>query len=218
MINVDVSKLREGIRDYNNILSNLSTNDAMIESKFNELASIWNDPNALKMFNSVNPNLRRVKYLESDIKSQIAAYSYACENYSKIGNKIKFNNYNIDYINRNLNNIIDQFEYVLEQFGWFGIEQGRSSWFPKISTLMDMRSDFCRAYYKFDDVKETIQDKMGQICKIEENMAGKVNNIKVENITADNFDLYNPLFIKNLSFILPNLFWLIFLLSLLFLL
>ena len=56
---------------------------------------------------------------------------------------------------------------------------------------MDMRSDFCRAYYKFDDVKETIQDKMGQICKIEENMAGKVNNIKVENITADNFDLYN---------------------------
>ena len=191
MINVDVSKLREGIRDYNNILSNLSTNDAMIESKFNELASIWNDPNALKMFNSVNPNLRRVQYLESDIKSQIAAYSYACENYSKIGNKIKFNNYNIDYINRNLNNIIDQFEYVLEQFGWFGIEQGRSSWFPKISTLMDMRSDFCRAYYKFDDVKETIQDKMGQICKIEENMAGKVNNIKVENITADNFDLYN---------------------------
>ena len=191
MINVDVSKLREGIRDYNNILSNLSTNDAMIESKFNELASIWNDPNALKMFNSVNSNLRRVKYLESDIKSQIAAYSYACENYSKIGNKIKFNNYNIDYINRNLNNIIDQFEYVLEQFGWFGIEQGRSSWFPKISTLMDMRSDFCRAYYKFDDVKETIQDKMGQICKIEENMAGKVNNIKVENITADNFDLYN---------------------------
>ena len=191
MTNVDVSKLREGIRDYNNILSNLSTNDAMIESKFNELASIWNDPNALKMFNSVNPNLRRVKYLESDIKSQIAAYSYACENYSKIGNKIKFNNYNIDYINRNLNNIIDQFEYVLEQFGWFGIEQGRSSWFPKISTLMDMRSDFCRAYYKFDDVKETIQDKMGQICKIEENMAGKVNNIKVENITADNFDLYN---------------------------
>ena len=88
MINVDVSKLREGIRDYNNILSNLSTNDAMIESKFNELASIWNDPNALKMFNSVNPNLRRVKYLESDIKSQIAAYSYACENYSKIGNFI----------------------------------------------------------------------------------------------------------------------------------
>ena len=191
MINVDVSKLREGIRDYNNILSNLSTNDAMIESKFNELASIWNDPNALKMFNSVNPNLRRVKYLESDIKSQIAAYSYACENYSKIGKKIKCNNYNIDYIKRNLNNIIDRFEYVLEQFGWFGIEQGRSSWFPKISTLMDMRSDFCRAYYKFDDVKETIQDKMGQICKIEENMAGKVNNIKVENITADNFDLYN---------------------------
>lgn len=191
MINVDVSKLREGIRDYNNILSNLSTNDAMIESKFNELASIWNDPNALKMFNSVNPNLRRVKYLESDIKSQIAAYSYACENYSKIGNKIKFNNYNIDYINRKLNNIIDQFEYVLEQFGWFGIEQGRSSWFPKISTLMDMRSDFCRAYYKFDDVKETIQDKMGQICKIEENMSGKVNSVKVENITTDNFDLYN---------------------------
>ena len=196
MINVDVSKLREGIRDYNNILSNLSTNDAMIESKFNELASIWNDPNALKMFNSVNPNLRRVKYLESDIKSQIAAYSYACENYSKIGNNIKFNNYNIDYINRKLNNIIDQFEYVLEQFGWFGIEQGRSSWFPKISTLMDMRSDFCRAYYKFDDVKETIQDKMGQICKIEENMSGKVNSVKVENITTDNFDLYNLLYMK----------------------
>lgn len=191
MVNVDVSKLREGIRDYNNILSNLSSNNAMIESKFNELSSVWNDSNAIKMFNSVNPNLRRVKYLESDIKSQIAAYSYACDNYSKIGNKIKFNNYNIDYIKSRLNNIIDQFEFVLEQFGWFGIEEGRSSWFPKISTLMDVRSDFCRAYHKFDDVKETIEDKMNQICNIEDNMAFKVNNVKVENITADNFDLYN---------------------------
>lgn len=191
MVNVDVKKINESIKTYKNVINNLSNNDISIEGKFNELKRYWNNPNSVKLYNALDSTTKQVKYLESDMKSQLDVYSYISNSYSRLGNKVYFNNDNVSYIDYKLDVIVDQFEFILSQWGSIGLETGRAGWFPKFRTIFDLRNDYLKARDAFDDIKEAIDNKMDYIKNVENEVSRRVNNVNVENIVVNNFDIHN---------------------------
>ncbi len=185
MIEVDLKKINDSIKTYTNVLNNLSSNDAIIESKFNELKNYWNNPNSAKLYNALSSTTKQVKFLESDIRAQLGVYNYIYNSYGKLGNKVKFNNYNESHIDYKLDIIVEQFEDVLTYWGRIGYEQGKVTWFPKSNVIYNLRNDYLKARDAFDDIKDAIDSKMNYIKNVEKEISKKVSNIDVENIVVN---------------------------------
>ena len=184
MINVNVSKLKNVVNEYNNILKKEDNNNANIIQAFTSLSKNWKDERSSNMLSNFNTEKNRIIRLMDDMNKQLNIYSYLEGSFNIFGNKIMCDIDNVSYVYSKLDIIIDQLSYIKALYN----NLGDISFYPGAYIIYNQRDEVSNLLTSFKSLKSTIQKEFKYISEIEKNVSDMVDKNQVEVFVCNNYE------------------------------
>lgn len=173
---LNVSNVYNELINLSSLINSLEKEYLNIYQLLSEVANYWKDNNSINYLNHLQKEKIKTKNICDELTNIKDVYSYFIEQYSKIGNKIFFNEKNVSKVLTKFDDYINHGENILKKYN----ELNLSSYDYGFDLLDEQINTLKSNLKKSMQIKAVMKKIFDDIVSIENTIKEKISKIDLE--------------------------------------